>query len=163
MNGTNVREPEPGGNMKKIKYGLLVLAFCGCSSVALNKSPAEKYEEIAGRTFKYPKKDVFNACLTSLRSNGWTVTGSDYGAGSISGIRREDRGAPSDADLVQQTAAVSVIEVLPGQTEVKITSGLRYRDPGGAAAGAGKMPEACVPILNGTRKALLKSRRGAVK
>ena len=146
--------------MKNIKYVFIVLAFWGCAGIAFNKSPEAKYEEIAGRTFQYPKKDVFNACVASLQANGWTVTGSNFETGSISGIRREDRGTPSDTDLVQQTATVSVVEVLPGQTEVKITSGLRYPKHGGAAAAgaaaAKKMPEVCVPFLNGAREALLK-------
>ncbi len=153
--------------MKNIKFLFVVLAFWGCSGIAFNKSPEQKYEEIAGRTFQYPKKDVFNACLTSLQSNGWTVTSSNYETGSISGIRREDRGAPSDADLVQQTAAVSVVEVLPGQTEVKITSGLRYPNHGAAAAippaAAKKMPEVCMPFLNSTQETLLKGPQSSVK
>ena len=147
--------------MKNIMCAFVVLTFWGCSGIAVNKSPAEKHEEIAGRTFQYPKKDVFNACVASLRSNGWTVTGSNYENGSISGIRRGDRATPSDADHVQQTAAVSVVEVQPGQTEVKIISGLRYPNPGGAAAK--KMPEVCVPFLNSARETLLKGPTSAVK
>ena len=153
--------------MKNIKYLLVVLAFWGCSSIAFNRSPVEKYKEIAGRTFQYPKKDVFNACIRSLEANGWTVTTANYETGAISGIRREDLAAPAETDLIQQTATVNVVEVRPGQTEVKITAGLRYPNPGGAgisgAPVAKKMPEVCLPFLNSAQETLLKGSQSGVK
>jgi hypothetical protein len=142
--------------MKNIKYLLIVLAFWGCSSIGFYKSPEAKYQEIAGRTFQYPKKDVFNACLNSLKASGWTVTSSDLETGAISGTRD----ASSEADVDRQTATVSVVEGKAGQTEVRITAGLQSPNPGGKAASDApavkKMPKMCEPFLNSVQETLLK-------
>ena len=149
--------------MKNIKYLLAFLALLGCSSVALYKSPQvqAKNEEMARTTYQYPKKDVFDACLTSLKNNGWNVSTSNYATGEISGTRQTEPDVMAGAESGPQTATVSVVEVLPGQTEVKITAGISSPNPGGAAAG-GKvkvknMPRMCVPLLDNIHETLVKA------
>lgn len=147
--------------MKKSKYLLLALAFCGCSGIAFNKSPQLKEEEAAAMTFQYPKKDVFDACVSTLERNGWTVTASNYEAGTISGIRRPDPGLPADAENVQRSATVSIVEAGGGKTAVKITAALSSPNPAGEPAGAPPkvLPKVCDPLLSSVQETLLKGGR----
>lgn len=153
--------------MKNSKYLFLVLLFCGCSGIAFNKSPEIKEEEAAAMTFEYPKKDVFDACVTTLQAEGWTVTASDYEAGTISGIRHPDPALPADASNVQRSARVTIAEAGAGKTEVKITAGLASPNPAvGAAAGAPAekyLPKVCDPLLTSVRQTLLKGGQKPVK
>lgn len=146
--------------MKKTRYLFLILAFCGCSSIAFNKSPQLKQEEAADMTFEYPKKDVFDACISTLEADGWTVTASNYESGTISGIRRPDPGLPQGAES-ERSATVSIVETAPGKTDVKITAGLAAPNPEGEAAGGGlgvkSMPKLCDPLLTSVNQTLLKS------
>ncbi|MCX5791411.1 MAG: hypothetical protein NTY45_04215 [Elusimicrobia bacterium] len=148
--------------MKNIKYLLIALFLGGCSGIAFNKTPEAKEDEVTGLTFEYPKKDVFDACVRTLESNGWTVTLSDYEEGVINGVRRPDSNAASESAPAQQTARVSVVEKVSGKTVVKITAGLSSPNPGGEAAGsapvAKNMPEVCRPLLNSIQETLLKPR-----
>ena len=153
--------------MKKNRYMFLLLAFCGCSSIAFNKSPQLKEEEAAAMTFEYPKKDVFDACVSTLQAEGWTVTDSNYEAGTISGIRHPDPGLPADAANLQRSARVTIAEAGAGKTEVKITAGLASPNPaGGAAAGAPAekyLPKVCDPLLTSVRQTLLRGVNNASK
>lgn len=153
--------------MKNFKYLFLALAFCGCSSIAFNKSPQLKQEEVAGMTFQYPKKDVFGACVSALEANGWTVTSSNYEAGTISGIRHPNPGLPADAADVQRSATVSIVETGAGSTEVKITAGLISPNPAGGAAGDAvtvkNLPKVCDPLLSSVQAKLLNSKQPPLK
>jgi hypothetical protein len=148
--------------MKNAKYLLAALFFCGCSSIAFNKSPQAKYEEAASRTFEFPKTDVFNACVDSLKQGGWTVTSSDLASGGITGVRGPGPGPASRTAPAGQTARVSVVEVLPGKVEVKITAGLSEANAASAsAAGAPtalNLPQVCEPFLNSVQQTLVKIR-----
>ena len=151
--------------MKKARYLLFVAGLMGCASIGFNESPAAKYQEAANRTFQYPKKDVFDACVSSLEANGWTVTSYNYDTGGISGTRRP---YPGEEEIVKlQTATVSVVEVLPGKTEVKITAGLSSPNPGAPATGdalaAKELPKVCAPILDKVQETLLKGAKAGGK
>jgi hypothetical protein len=115
-------------------------------------------------TFQYPKKDVFDACVSSLEANGWTVTASNYEAGTISGIRHPNPGIPEEAGTPQRTAAVSIVETGSGKTEVKITAGLSSPNPAGEAGAAmtvKDLPKVCDPLLTSVQATLLKGRQTA--
>ena len=112
-------------------------------------------------TFQYPKKSVFDACVSTLEANGWTVTTSDYAAGTIRGIHHPNPGLQAGAANAQRSATVSLIETAPGNTEVKITAGIVSPNPAGEAAGAPSLknlPSVCGPLLDSVRQTLLKSR-----
>jgi len=146
--------------MKNVKYLLVALIFCGCADIAFNKSPRIKEEEVANETFQYPKKDVFDACLGSLEANGWTVTASDYGAGTISGIQRPYPGMAEGTGPARHTATVSLVENASGATEVKITAKLVSPNPAVEPPfdpqASKELPKVCDPLLNSVRATLLK-------
>jgi len=150
--------------MRKSGYLFLILAFCGCSSIAFNKSPQLKQEEAAAMTFEYPKKDVFDACISTLEANGWTVTASNYETGTISGIRHPNPGLPPGAES-ERSATVSIVETAPGKTDVKITAGLAAPNAEGEAAGGGlalkNMPKVCDPLLTSVQQTLMKGKNTA--
>lgn len=153
--------------MKKTRYLFLILAFCGCSSIAFNKSPQLKQEEAAAMTFEYPKKDVFDACISTLEADGWTVTASNYETGTISGIRHPNPGLPAGVENAQRSATVSIVESGPGKTDVKITAGLTAPNAEGEAAGGGlalkDLPKVCDPLLTSVHQTLLKNSKSTVK
>ncbi len=153
--------------MKNSKYLLLVLLFCGCSGIAFNKSPQLKQEEAAAMTFEYPKKDVFDACVSSLEANGWIVTDSSYETGTISGIMHPTPGLPAGGANVTRSATVSILESGTGKTDVKITAALISPNPAGEANGAQlgltNLPKVCDPLLTSVQQTLLKGKSNIPK